>query len=478
MYSVLIVGLKRHARHQLAEVIEGYGLTARTAGTIEGARTAMENYTMTAVMIDCGMDDASGLQAIATLPLKPHQIVIFLSDKADGPLAQTLASSDSAMFELLPREPKRDELDRVFKKIKLENMGRNASRLETKKRFESMLGNSPQMLDVYNMIAKVAPTDASVLICGESGTGKELVASAIHERSNRSDKAFVAVNCGAIAENLIESELFGHEKGAFTGADKAHAGVFEQADGGTLFLDEITEMPLEAQVRFLRVLENGTLRRLGSEKDTKVNVRVVAATNREPKETVQQGNFREDLMYRLAVFPLTLPPLRERGDDVVLLASHFLSQHNKQQKTEKRLTNLARIRLAQYDWPGNVRQLRNIVQRSFILEGAEVNLDCLEDLLDDDETGTCGEAVNTQQTDSTDPNTTESTSPDREIDDDKSQASNTELRVTVGTTIDEAEKQLILKTLEELGGNKTEAAKVLGISVKTLYNRLNEYEID
>ena len=285
------------------------------------------------------------------------------------------------------------------------------------------------------------------------------------------------MNCGAIAENLIESELFGHNKGAFTGADKAHAGVFEQADGGTLFLDEITEMPLDMQVRLLRVLETGTLRRLGAEKELRVDVRVVAATNRQPNQAVEEGQFREDLMYRLAVFPITLPPLRERDEDVLLLAGHFLSLHNKESGTQKRLSPLACDRLLSYDWPGNVRQLRNMVQRAYILEGAEVQMDCLEDLVGDTDTGSCDAAVNTSDDgsskggcDDSSETVPEDAGPNAADDQDGL------VHVEVGTPLDEAEKQLILKTLDEYEGNKTETAKVLGISLKTLYNRLNSYE--
>ncbi len=478
MHNVLIVGLDRKARHRLAAAIEQYGLDARTAGTVSQACDEMDRHAMAAVMIDCGVDDASGLQALATLPLQPHQTVVFLSDDKGDALADAITTSDSTMFELLPRDAGEADLDRVLKSIKRSRGDADGSAKRKSKSFESMLGNSPEMLEVYNMIAKVAPTDASVLICGESGTGKELVASAIHDRSECSSKPFVAVNCGAIAENLIESELFGHKKGAFTGADKDRTGVFELAHNGTLFLDEITEMPVDVQARFLRVLETGTLRKLGAEKETTVNVRVVAATNRGTKEAVEQGRFREDLMYRLAVFPITLPPLRERDDDVILLASHFLSLHNKKQKTEKRLTDQAKERIRRYDWPGNVRQLRNMIHRGYILEGSEVSLDCLDDLLDDDETGSCGDAVNAHA-DKDDSDSTEKSASIRAVDettDNSGVDSDTVLEVEVGTTIDEAEKQLILKTLDEFEGNKTEAAKVLGISVKTLYNRLNDYE--
>ena len=478
MHSVLIVGLDRTTRHRLASVIERYGLNARTAGTVAEAGTVMGSHAVDAVLIDCGVDGASGLQALATLSLQTYQTVAFLSDDTDSALADAVAASDSAMFEVLPREPDAGEMDRLLKSIKRSCAARDAQRPKKTRSFESMLGNCPEMLEVYNMIAKVAPTDATVLICGESGTGKELVASAIHDRCDQPDSPFIAVNCGAIAENLIESELFGHMKGAFTGADKARAGVFEQAHNGTLFLDEITEMPLEIQVRFLRVLETGTLRRLGAEKETKINVRVVAATNRDPKEAVHQGVFREDLMYRLAVFPITLPPLRVRGDDVVLLASHFLSLHNKEGNTEKRLTETARQKLKQYDWPGNVRQLRNMVQRAYILEGADINLDCLDDLLLDDETGTCDDAVNAPaQTDRpVEDNAPQNNSGNNNRPGTSDADPEGVLEVEIGTTIDEAEKQLILKTLDEMDGNKTEAAKVLGISLKTLYNRLNDYE--
>ena len=472
MNSVLIVGLDRKARQRLASLIEQDGLTTRTAGTVKSAAAVMQEYAVAAVLIDCGIDGANGLQALATLQLSPKQVVAFMTDEVDGPLAEALGVDDTVRFFILPRAPEREDMAETLRAIKRTIREREEKHAVKGKSFESMLGNCPQMLEVYSMIAKVAPTDASVLICGESGTGKELVARAIHERSERSKESFVAVNCGAIAENLIESELFGHEKGAFTGADKARAGYFEQAHGGTLFLDEITEMPLEVQVRFLRVLETGTLRRLGAEKDTHVNARVVAATNRDPQQAVDQGQFREDLMYRLAVFPVSLPPLRERGDDVVLLASHFLSQHNKQGKTEKRLSGLARKRLKQYDWPGNVRQLRNMVQRAYILEDAEINLKSLEDLLNESE-GNPGPVLSpdavVQQ-----PMTAVAGAPDNPGHTDED--SDTIVKVQIGTSIDEAEKQLILKTLDELDGNKSEAAKVLGISLKTLYNRLNDYE--
>jgi len=475
MPSVLILGQQRKTRQQLAAVVEQLAMTSRTASTVKSGLAQMQKYAVAAVFIDCDVDDALGLEALATLPLTQDQTVVFLMDKDKGPLTDALANADSAMFEVLPRSPEKAELLQLLKSVKRRF---DRSSRKNPEHFEQMLGNCPSMLEVYNMIAKVAPTDAAVLICGESGTGKELVARGIHDRSERSGSPFVAVNCGAIAENLMESQLFGHEKGAYTGADKPHAGVFEQADGGTLFLDEVTEMPPEMQVRFLRVLETGTLRRLGSEKDKRVDVRIVAATNREPLDAVKEGTFREDLMYRLAVFPVSLPPLRERGDDIHLLAAHFLSLHNKEHKTEKRLTETAFKRLSAYDWPGNVRQLRNMVQRAYILEGGQVDLECLEDLIGDSEAGTCGEAVNTDADEAAgDDASSEAKAPVGSAVEpgEPDTADDALVQVEVGTSIEEAEKQLILKTLDEMGGNKTEAAKVLGISLKTLYNRLNAY---
>src|ERR1700730_9420154 len=231
----------------------------------------------------------------------------------------------------------------------------------------SLLGASPAMQQVFRLIERVGPTEASVLLTGESGSGKELAAQSIHECSARRDGPFVAINCGAIPAGLIEAELFGYEKGSFTGAVRAHAGVFERAHGGTLLLDEVTEMPLEMQTRLLRVLESRKFYRVGASIEYTCDVRVIAATNRCPLTAVQAGQLREDLLYRLAVFPIDLPPLRSRGNDVELLANHFLSELNAQSRTQKRLSAHARMTLRQHSWPGNVRELKNCIERAFIL---------------------------------------------------------------------------------------------------------------
>jgi len=234
-------------------------------------------------------------------------------------------------------------------------------------RFGRLLGSSTAMQSVYDQIARVAPTAATVLITGESGTGKELVAQTLHDLSRRRKQPFLPVNCGAISPQLIESEMFGHEKGSFTGALREHKGYFERANGGTVLLDEISEMPIELQVKLLRVLETGTFMRVGSGREVDVDVRIIAASNRDPDQAVADGKLREDLLYRLRVFPLQLPPLRERGDDVVLLAEHFLQEINRAESTGKTFAPTTLERFRAYDWPGNVRELKNVVHRAYIM---------------------------------------------------------------------------------------------------------------
>ena len=251
--------------------------------------------------------------------------------------------------------------------------------LDRSGRFGDMWGGSPSMKRVYEQVSRVAATAVTVLIQGESGTGKELVAQTIHSLSRRRSRPFLAINCGAISPHLMESEIFGHEKGSFTGANRQHLGFFERAHGGTLFLDEITEMPPDLQVKLLRVLETGTFNRVGSTETQRADVRVLGATNRVPERAVVDGKLREDLLYRLNVFPLRLPPLRERREDIALLADHFLAEICKEEGKEKRLNKSAYERMNEYDWPGNVRELRNVVQRAYVMaSGATISDEWLE----------------------------------------------------------------------------------------------------
>jgi len=304
-----------------------------------------------------------------------------------------------------------------------------------------MYGASPKMRDVYRMIEKVAPTEATVLIVGESGSGKELAAHSIHRMSARASGPFVAVNCGAIPATLIEAELFGYEKGAFTGATRSHRGFFERAECGTLFLDEITEMAPEMQVRLLRVLDSGRFCRVGGDCEIQSKVRVIAATNRNPITAVEENHLREDLMYRLAVFPIHLPPLRVRGDDVGLLARHLLDELNEEAGTKKRLTEQALRDIEGYAWPGNVRELKNCIQRAFILAEDEVEVDLPPTLARHS-----------------------SPAPSAEC-----------LQFEIGTSLSDMERTTILATLNQCSGDKRRTAEMLGVSLKTLYNRLSEY---
>ncbi|HLU78556.1 MAG TPA: sigma-54 dependent transcriptional regulator [Burkholderiaceae bacterium] len=306
-----------------------------------------------------------------------------------------------------------------------------------------LLGRSPAAFELARAIVKAAPTDASVLIVGESGTGKEVVARTVHSRSKRADAPFIAINCGAITPSLAESELFGHEKGAFTGAVSRSLGCFERAHTGTLFLDEVTEMPMSIQIQLLRVLETGTFHRVGGTELVKVDVRIIAATNRDLEQTVKGGRMRSDLLYRLAVFPIKVPPLRERKTDIAYLANRFLEQLAEQEGVKKTLTRAAITHLQQYNWPGNIRELKNTITRAYILaEGNEIHIPPMRPFFRD-------------------------TMPIRQSD---------RLRIPVGTSIAAAERSLILATLDHYEGDKKRSALALGISVKTLQNRLDQIQ--
>jgi transcriptional regulator with PAS, ATPase and Fis domain len=308
-----------------------------------------------------------------------------------------------------------------------------------------LIGHSPGIQKVRELISRVAPTDSTVLICGESGVGKELVAESVHAMSHRATKPFVAINCAAIPATLIEAELFGHERGSFTGALRTREGVFERANGGTLLLDEITEMPLDLQSRLLRVLETKRLNRVGGNADLPVDVRVLASTNRAPARALEEGRLREDIYYRLAVLTIELPPLRERGEDILVLAEFFLAELNLQNGTRKRLSEELRAQFLRHRWPGNVRELRNAVERAYILCDGELNLS-------EQDMPTLHGIEGAQTT------------------------SGDEIRVSIGTTLDEIERTAILATLKHFEGDKRRAADVLGCSLKTLYNKLHAYQ--
>ncbi|MFM2477614.1 sigma-54 interaction domain-containing protein [Celerinatantimonas sp. MCCC 1A17872] len=327
-----------------------------------------------------------------------------------------------------------------FNEYRTENRPLKAQALSSNlDQFGLLLGSSAPMRRLYRLIRRVAQTDSNVLLIGESGSGKELAAQTIHQQSLRADGPFIAVNCAAFSSELIESELFGHEKGAFTGAIANRDGLFAQCAGGTLFLDEITEMPLALQSKLLRVLETGEYHKVGSEKLQSVDVRIVAATNRDPLSAIEENYLREDLYFRLAHFPIQLPALNKRGDDILALAKHFLAYRNQQTGTCITLTPEAEQQLMRYRWPGNVRELKHCIERAHILADKQISPDELPTIAP------------------------------------QSQLSPTQ--IGPGTSIKEAEKTLIIETLKACDNNKTRAAEQLGISVKTLYNKLDSYAI-
>jgi two-component system, NtrC family, response regulator HydG len=427
----------------LAEAVKREGFEVRTAGTLQDARQALREHDPDALLIDLQLPDGSGLELLQAPEGRLPPGVIFISGNASVELAVEALRLGAMDFLTKP-------VDFARVKMALANLSRTreltrqvgALRGELRRlgHFGSIVGGSRPMQTVYDMVAKVAPTEAAVFVLGETGTGKELVAQTLHDMSRRAKQAFVPINCGAVSPTLIESELFGHEKGSFTGADRSHRGHFERAHQGTLFLDEITEMPVELQVKLLRVLETGRVLRVGANEPVQVDVRVIAASNRPPQQVVAEGKLREDLYYRLNVFPITLPPLREREDDVALLAEHFLEELNKAAKDAppKAFTKAALDRLRAHGWPGNVRELKNVVQRAFILAPNDIGVDSLP-------LGVVEERLGTS------------------------------LSIRVGTPIDEAERRMILATLEHCAGDKKKAAELLKISLKTLYNRLNVY---
>jgi two-component system response regulator AtoC len=458
MPLALVVEDDRSSLAALLELVHCEGFTTRSADGIVAGRALMQEQTPDLLLTDLVLPDGSGLDLVEEAAAANAQAVLITGH----------ASVETAVEAL--RRGATDYLTKPVDLARLKTILANVARTrelqaeigtlrgELRKlgRFGPLVGASAVMGTVYDLIARVAPTDATVCVVGESGTGKEVVAQAVHELSRRRKGPFVPVNCGAVSPNLIESTLFGHEKGSFTGAERMHRGVFEQATGGTLFLDEVTEMPVELQVKLLRVLETGTVMRIGGEKAIDIDVRVIAATNRVPEHALQEGKLREDLWYRLNVFPIGLPPLRERGSDVEELADHFLAELNSAQGTQKRWSTGARAALRRYSWPGNVRELKNLVHRAYILAEEEIGSEYLP-------SDVIGSAVGLSTNSDLLPS---AGAPEL----------GTLMPIRVGASVADVEQQLILATLEACGGNKQKAAEVLGVSLKTLYNRLAAYK--
>lgn len=450
MRSALVIDDDDTTRESLVDLVSAEGFVARGAASLAEARAALLLHWPSVILADLFLPDGSGIAFIQELDSTSRPPVVLMTGHASLDTSIDALRLGAADYLIKPVDIER--LQRILAGVApsletapgagQEETGRGEEFRATAERFGRLIGTSSPMRLVYEQIARVAPTSVPVFIAGESGTGKELVAHAIHELSRRAGQSLLAVNCSAISPHLIESEMFGHEKGSFTGATRQHRGYFEAANGGTLFLDEITEMAPDLQVKLLRVLETGSFMRVGSQVAQRTDVRIIAATNRIASEAVAEGKLRADLMYRLRVFPIALPALRERPEDIELLAGFFLNELNAQDGLCKSFSSETRSILRHYGWPGNVRELRNVVHQSFILADAIIMPDCLPPELGMParDTGPC-------------------------------------ITVRIGSRISDVERRLILATLEQCNGSKVQTAEALGVSVKTLYNRLHEYGV-
>jgi DNA-binding NtrC family response regulator len=444
--DALIIDDEPRTVEALGKIVSREGFSVRSAGDLASARQEIEASLPDVVLCDLVLPDGDGTELLDELGAHPGVETVLVT--ANATVSSAVEAMRQGAYDYLTKPVDVDRLTTILGHLKRSHRLRHdvaelRRELRDMGRFGKLVGTSRAMREIFDLVERVAPTDTNVLIIGESGTGKELVAETIHELSARPDREFVPINCGAVSPQLIESELFGHEKGSFTGADRRHRGVFERAHGGTLLLDEITEMSGELQVKLLRVLESGTVTRVGGNREIEVDVRVVAATNRDPEEAVEDGKLRADLYYRINVFPMVLPTLSERGEDIKLLAVHFLNEIFRKSGVVKEFDPAALEALMGYHWPGNVRELRNVVERAFILAKDVITVDDLPEELGD-----------------------------------KVAVRSAGLQAPVGTPLDEVVRNHTLATLEHFEGNKRRTAEVLGISLKTLYNRLNQYQED
>jgi DNA-binding NtrC family response regulator len=444
---ILVVDDELNIRGALVTLLEKKDYRVSGAASAEQALEHLETAPVDLVLTDLKMPGMSGMEFLRRLKQKwPDTEVLVMT--AFGSIDTAVEAMRCGAYDYITKPIDRERFAVVVEKslerraLAFENK-QLKDRLETRTRFERMSGESQPMQRVYSLVDMVAESDVTVLLTGESGTGKELVARAIHHNSRRSDGPFVTLNCGALPDNLFESELFGYEKGAFTGATTNKMGRFELADGGTLLLDEVGELSLKSQVDFLRVLETKEFRRLGGTKIVKVDTRMIAATNRNLEEAVKHGEFREDLYYRLNVVPIRLPPLRERGDDIPLLVDRFMNEFSAQHQREpKEISQQTMQLLRRYAWPGNIRQLRNLVERLVVT---------VKDPLI--EPGHLPEEI---------------------------QASTADARtmvVALGSPLKDIERETIRRTLTEVTNHRERAAKLLGISLRALQYKIKEYGI-
>ncbi|HKY03346.1 MAG TPA: sigma-54 dependent transcriptional regulator [Blastocatellia bacterium] len=445
---VLIVDDEEPARQGLSELVSSWGYETETAADGREALEQVNSFFPVVIVTDVVMPNMDGFQLLHHVREEHPETAVILLTGQGSVDAAIRSVKDEGAFYYFEKPIDMRKLQLVLKKAAEYGSARRENELLRHQLrqygiFGDMVGSSEAMREVYTLIEQVAPSSVSVLVTGESGTGKEMVARTIHKLSSRAGQPFIAINCAAVPETLMESELFGHEKGAFTGAADRRIGCFELANNGTLLLDEIAEMPFLLQAKLLRVLEDKRVRRLGSTKETKVDVRVIAATNKDPFKAVQESTLREDLLYRLNVITIKLPPLRDHRDDVPLLVKHMIDvlsdRHN---KTARLISTEAMEAMLSYHWPGNIRELRNVIERAVVIcEGEQIEKRHLPPHITGQTPSPTADAV----------------------------------MIPIGMPLDEVERRIILSTLARTDYNKTRTAETLRISLKTLHNKLKAY---
>jgi len=448
-YRILIVDDEESLREVLTIMLHREGYQVESAADGAQAASRLEESRFDLVISDIKMPKLNGLELLKLIKgLHPETLVLMIT--AFSTTDEAVEAMKQGAYDYITKPFQNEEIRLIIRNA-LERTRLQQENLALKKElgarysFHNLVGKSKRMLEMYSLIERVAGTKSSVLVTGESGTGKELVARAIHYNSPRKDKPFVAINCGAIPENLLESELFGHEKGAFTGASQAKKGLIEVADGGTLFLDEIGELPQPMQVKLLRVIQEHEIRRVGGTRDMSVDIRLIAATNKSLEEEVSAGRFREDLYYRLNVIHLDIPPLRERREDIPLLVDHFLQKFCSATKAPQVSDSLMRA-LVDYGWPGNVRELENIIERCLVLgHGETLQADCLP------------------------PHIIAPSAPSEEA------AVLTDAGLDLDAYLGSIEQRLLAQALDKCGGVRKQASKLLGITFRSMRYRLAKY---
>lgn len=438
MANILLVDDDENFVNATVDLLASLGHSVRSANCVDQAKNIANSAIFTHVILDLILPDGSGLHLLDELTEHNADVKIALVT-GHASIKSAVANLYGPNIQYLLKPIFLDQLKQF---LEPKSHIRTTPATNNKRHFDCLVGESEAMQQLYEMISRVSATQANVMLIGESGSGKEEVAKAIHYASKVSGR-FVPVNCGAFATDLISSELFGHEKGSFTGAANRKIGVFEQAQDGTLFLDEVTEMPLDLQPNLLRALESRKIVRLGGTTDIDINCRVISATNRSEYAIAQDNKLREDLYFRLAVFPIHVPPLRQRKDDIPLLVSYLLADFNQQYAANIEIRDADLKRLCEYDWPGNVRELRHCLHRAYIMADQEQRVVRIPERL---------------------------ASPFSKKEEPRNSG------IAFGKTVEDVERELIMTTLEHLKGDKRSAAEVLGISLKTLYNRLNAYE--